>query len=185
MHRTRSLCGLRSSSQQVGGAFQRRAPTGGAAKGIPLKMRTFESALTVPSTGPASVTTVSESAAALGAAIALGPAPRKAPSGFRASGNEAIYACEMIRTSTRWRPQHLCHYRRGQKPGDQKDQSPVVMSFHRTTLFMDQQHDEDNFLRILRSGTHLRQAYGVVTNLNVMPPSWRRLCRLEAGVTPK
>src|SRR5437016_6547967 len=42
------------------GAFQRRSPTGGAAKGTPLKIRTVRSALVVPATTPASVFTSSD-----------------------------------------------------------------------------------------------------------------------------
>src|SRR5208283_571525 len=57
------------------GAFQRKAPTGGAAKGMPLKRCTFESLLKVPSTSPASARMIPEPAAR-GATIAVAPPNR-------------------------------------------------------------------------------------------------------------
>ena len=53
------LVGSTPSQGSAGcGAFQRSSPTGGAAKGIPLKIRTVESILNAPSTSPFSVETI-------------------------------------------------------------------------------------------------------------------------------
>src|ERR1700733_7722668 len=57
--------------------FQRKSPTGGAAKGMPLNMRTLASLLDVPATDPESVLTGSGIAARQTAAIRV-PRARKA-----------------------------------------------------------------------------------------------------------
>ncbi len=60
MHRAPNSVAFRTPSQLSAGcgSFHRNAPTGGAAKGIPLKICTFPSALVVPSTTPEAVFTL-------------------------------------------------------------------------------------------------------------------------------
>jgi hypothetical protein len=65
------------------GGFHRFSPSGGAAKGIPLKTRTFGFAVVAPATRPASILTCSEiSAETLAWVISIAPSPTSIPGRF-------------------------------------------------------------------------------------------------------